>query len=449
MKRLLWTLSYIMAFILAVAAAGYLGFNKSIALIVGHASDAVASTVIPQPVPVYDAQLPTVAILLGNTATESTDFLGPYAMFAEAGIYNVYAVAASRDLRTLTGGLDVVPQLTFAELAQELPQGPDILVIPAMSDVAAPENVPVLQWLRQQGNGHTLLFSWCEGAEVLAASGLIDGKNVTTHWGSIDRYERAYPAVHWQRGERYVDAGTLLTTAGLTSGIDATLHLLEKRNGTGIVAKVSAALHLPASPFVVNPRMQQYALEASDTTLFLNLAFGWPKRRAGIWLYDGIDELDLTAAIDVYEATNHLYTVTDAPSVRSRHGLQFVPRWHTRSLPALHRLIVPGGDGATQATKHLPAGIGSVLVTLLQNDAAPAFAFHLALEDLAREDDRATAAFAAKRLEVRTPLKLVGQRWPLRPLLMLMIVGITGVLILKSFSWLLRSVILPNIRKRN
>ena len=150
----------------------------------------------------------------------------------------VDAVAASHDLRTLAGGLDVIPQLTFAELGALVPQGPEILIVPAMSDVAASVNVPVLQWLRQQGNGHTLLFSWCEGAEVLAASGLIDGKTVTTHWGSIDRYERAYPNVHWQRGERYIDGDMLLTTAGLTSGIDATLHLLEQRDGPGVVAKV-------------------------------------------------------------------------------------------------------------------------------------------------------------------------------------------------------------------
>src|SRR6185436_17396684 len=97
--------------------------------------------------------------------------------------------------------------------------------------------------------------------------------------------------------------------------------------------------------------------------------------RAGILLYDGVGELDLTAVIDVYEATNQLHTVTDAPSVLSRHGLQFVPRWHTRSLPAIHRLFIPGGDAATQVAKRLPAGIGDVAVTLPQNSMSPAFAF--------------------------------------------------------------------------
>ena len=159
-------------------------------------------------------------------------------MFAESGAYNVYAVAETRELRTLTGGVDVVPQHSFAELAAVLHHEPNIIVVPAMLDTGSPQNVPVLDWLRKHGHAPTLLFSWCAGAEVLAASGLIDGKTVTTNWGDIDRYERAYPAVHWRRGERYIDSGTLLTTGGITAGVDATLHLLARLNGQDIADKV-------------------------------------------------------------------------------------------------------------------------------------------------------------------------------------------------------------------
>src|SRR6185295_19176680 len=116
-------LSYVIAFFVAITVFGYVGLTKSMALIVSRPANTTISPGAKLPEPVYDPRKPTVAILLGNTATESTDFLGPYAMFAEAGIYKVYAVAASRDLRTLAGGLDVVPQLTFAELAQKLRKG--------------------------------------------------------------------------------------------------------------------------------------------------------------------------------------------------------------------------------------------------------------------------------------------------------------------------------------
>ncbi len=437
MNKLLWIFSYVMAFVVAVAVFGYVGFTKSMALIVSPPPNATLSAAASLPAPAYDPRKPTVAILLGNTATEATDFLGPYTMFAEAEAYNVYAIAASHGLRTLSGGLDVIPQLTFAELDALLTRGPDVLVIPAMTDIRSHDNMPVLQWLRQQANGHTLLFSWCDGAEVLAESGLIDGKTVTAHWGSIDRYERAYPAVHWQRGMRYIDAGSLLTTAGLTSGIDATLHLLEKQNGNAVVAKVTAAMHLPESEFLKSPIMQQYVSSASDSTLLLNFAFGWPKRRVAIWLYDGVGELDLAAVLDVYGLTDHLYTMADGTAVLSHHGLQFVPRWTADTLPSMGRLLVPGGIGASQIATNFQEAPGTS-VTVLQDDATPRFPFHITLEDVARTHDTATAAFAARRLEVRTPVHLVGQRWPAGALSMLLVAGILGTLVRAAFGWLCR-----------
>ena len=211
--------------------------------------------ILPRPAPAHNAGEPTVAILLGNTPTESTDFLGPYAMFAESGAYNVYAVASSHKVRALFGGLDVLPQLSFDDLDARLPSGPDIVVVPAIASIESPENLVVLDWLRKQGRGNALLFSWCDGAEVLAAAALLDGKDATAHWGSIGRLERAYPAVNWKRGERYIDGGTLVTTAGLTSGIDATLHFLETRNGRRIAERVAHELGLSWSPFVSAPHM--------------------------------------------------------------------------------------------------------------------------------------------------------------------------------------------------
>lgn len=445
MKKIFWIIGYVVSVLLAITLAGGIGITKSIALAMAPAPAALAAAVVPQPVPGYDANKPTVAILLGNTTTEATDFLGPYAMFAASGAYNVYAVAASRTVRTLTGGLDVVPQRSFAELATQQQGGPDIIVIPAMVDVGAPENAPVLEWLRQNDHGQTLLFSWCAGAEVLAASGLIDGKTVTTHWGDIDGFERAYPAVHWQRGERYVDlidADHLLTTGGLTSGIDATLHLLTRRNGAAVAAQVAQTLHLPASPFVGNPHMPQYRQSPADSIMLLNLAFTWPKRQTGVWLYDGVGELDLAAVVDLYAAssTNQTYSVAAASSVVSRYGLQLVPRWQAQNLPPVDRLLVPGGTGTEQVAHHLPTGLGgsAVPVTVLQNDQSPVFAFTLALEDFAREHDLASAQFAVKRLEVRSPLHLVGSQWPLHLLIIPVLAGLAGGLTLAGLAWLSR-----------
>jgi AraC family transcriptional activator FtrA len=440
-KKIIWIFGYILSFLLAVSLAGYVGFTKSMQLLMAPTPRTLAAAVLPRPVPSYDATKPTVAIVLGNTLSEPTDVLGPYAIFVESGAYNVYAVASSRTVRTLTGGLDVVPQLSFEELSARLHGSPDIVVVPQIVDIRSSGNLPVVDWVRQQGRGRTLLFSWCTGAEVLAESGLIDGKSATAHWADIGWLEGDYPAVRWQRGIRYVDAGTVLTTGGLTAGIDGTLHLLERRNGQSVAAKVAQALNIPRSPFVANPQLTQYQFTPADSILVLNFAFYWPKRHTGVWLYDGIGELDLGSVADVYagSSTEQIYTVASAASVVSRHGLQFVPRWQVRNLPSMDRLLVPGGDGTELAANRIPSGLGGagVPVKKLQNNESSDYAYGVALEDLALQQDIPTAMFAAKRLEVRTPLHLVGQKWPMRVILAPLLAGCIG---LGCVFWLSRLI---------
>jgi protein-S-isoprenylcysteine O-methyltransferase Ste14/putative intracellular protease/amidase len=382
----LWLTGCALAFGVSVALAGYIGFSKSMRIMTAPAPAALVSSAVPLPPPVHDPHKPTVAVLLGNTLSEPTDVLGPYAMFAESGKYNVYTVAASKTVRTLTGGLDLVPHLSFEDLARRLHGEPDIVVVPQIVDIRASINAPVVAWVRGQARGHALLFSWCTGAEVLAESGVIDGKAATAHWGDIDRLQRTYPRVHWQRGVRYVDGGTLLSTAGLTAGVDATLHLLARRHGAELATKVAEALHIPPSPFVENPECRQFEIGPADSIFLLNAGFHWPKPRLDLWLYNGVGELDLGSAADVYgvSAAYQIYTQSTAASVVSKHGIQFVPREQVHTSP---------------------------LTVSLRSEGTPQFAYIAAVEDLARRQDAWTARFAAKRLEIRTPLRIEGDSW--------------------------------------
>jgi hypothetical protein len=188
--------------------------------------------------------------------------------------------------------------------------------------------------------------------------------------------------------------------------------------------------------------MPQYTSGAADSIFFLDAAFAWPKRQTGVWLYDGVGELDLAAVVDVYavSAMNQTYSVANVPSVVSRYGLQLVPRWQAQELPALDRLLIAGGVGAEQVAQKLPTelGGGEVSVTLLQNDQSPGFVFTLALEDFAREHDVASAMFAVKRLEVRSPLKLIGSQWPLHLLIIPVLAGLTGGIAFAGLAWLSR-----------
>lgn len=450
MRRVLVAIGTSVSALLAIGLAGLIGLVSASGLIMAPADAAAIAAVEPVLVPAYDPGKPTVAILLGDTRTEATDFLAPYSMFSESGAYNVYAVAASHAVRTLAGGVDVVPQLTFAELQERLGRAPDITVVPAILAIRSPQNAAVLDWLRQQGRAGTLLFSWCAGAEVLAASGLIDGRSVTTHWSDIDRFEGDYPAVTWLRGLRYVDEGDLLTTGGITAGVDATLHLLARLDGQAVADRVADAMHYPVSPFASDPRAPQYTTEPVDAAVYLHMAFDWPKPRAAVWLYDGVGEVDLAAAVEAFGLTSVYQTLTVAPraSVVSAHGLQLVPRAQVAAAPVVDQVLVPGGDGARDAARTIPGAIASLdRISVLQDDTIPTYAFTLAIRELARTHDVWTATYAARQLEVRDPLQLSGPQWPTHLVMIPLLVALAAVMALWTTGIAVRSLL--RLRRRH
>jgi AraC family transcriptional regulator, transcriptional activator FtrA len=442
MRLVFRSLLYIAAFIIPIALTGVLGIVTSVRTSFPRLADngAINSTV--PSAPPYDPTKPTVAVVLGTQVHEITDTIGPYATFKESGLYNVYMVADTKTLRpmgtrtayTMTSALDVVPHFTFAELDALLGRSPDIVVVPQMLGIDAVENQPLLAYIRQHAQGDTLTFAWCTGANVLAAAGVLDGKPATAHWGDIDRLERTYPSVQWQRGVRYVDAGSVLTTGGVTSGLDGTLYLLAKRHGAEVAERVARALHYqPTIELDATPTVEQYRIGPADSILLVNAAFNWAKRDVGVWVYDGVGDMELTAVLDAYPVSlgARTYTVADARRVVTTHyGLQLIPHWDVAALPPIDRFLVPGAPSTAQTNASLAAVEGQMEapITRLHDSAQPRFAFEAPMEDLAQDQNVPIAAFANKRVEYRaTSLQLVGSGWPLLLMLQPLLIGSLGV----------------------
>jgi AraC family transcriptional regulator, transcriptional activator FtrA len=433
MNGIIWRILMVLVPMISLLIAATVGYMLSMRVAMATAPHQLHSATLHPVSPPYTPHKPTVAIVLGDPLSEVTDVLGPYALFAESDMYNVYTVAATPAVRTLSGGLDIRPHYTFAELDALLGHKPSLIVIPAIPGVQTSANAPVHSWLRQAAQHGSVLFSWCTGAEVLAFSGVLDGQRATAHWGDIDRLERTYPQVQWQRGVRYVDEGTIVSSAGLTSGIDATLALLTRLHGPAVAQRVAHAIHYPSRQFLADPTMAQYHLELADSTYMLNAAFYWPKQRAGVWLYPGVDELSLAAIFDVYTAswTHQAFTVSNQPLLTTRHGLQVLPRWHVTALPPVDQLLIPQGATASriQDVVSLPT-LEGVPMTDFTAASMPEFAMETTLEAFAHTNDWSTARFAAKRLEYReTSLNLQGPwvalrslAWPL--LIMALSVGV-------------------------
>lgn len=230
MKSVLRFMIYLIIVVIVVAGGGTIGFISTMNS--GMSTyDKSAPELNNLQVPEYDASKPTVAVLLANEVTEVFDFLVPYEMFAMTEAYNVYGVAPEREIKSLTGGLDVIPHYSFDEMDMLLGKSPDIIVIPFMPMLDENQYAPVREWIQKHSSVNTTLLSICNGAENLADTGLLDGKSAATHWGDVNRLIKKYPEVQWVKDQRYVQQGSIISSAGLTSGIDATLRVISDQLG--------------------------------------------------------------------------------------------------------------------------------------------------------------------------------------------------------------------------
>ncbi|HEV2108223.1 MAG TPA: DJ-1/PfpI family protein, partial [Thermomicrobiales bacterium] len=113
----------------------------------------------------------------------------------------------------------------------------DILVIPGGQGTRRElTNPTLLDWIATQDQQIELTTSVCTGAFLLAERGLLAGKRATTHWASIDWLRETYPAITVLEDERVVDEGRIVTSAGVSAGIDMALHVVARLHGNDIAS---------------------------------------------------------------------------------------------------------------------------------------------------------------------------------------------------------------------
>ncbi|MFD0716304.1 DJ-1/PfpI family protein [Paenibacillus sp. GCM10027626] len=436
MKTLFRIIIYLIVFVVVVGGTGAIGYVNTMNAGMS-VYDKAAPSLTDVKVPKYDANKPTVAVLLANEVTEVFDFLVPYEMFAMTEAYNIYGVAPDREIKSLTGGLDVVPHYSFDEMDAMLGKSPDIIVIPFMPILDEKKYAPVREWIRKHSGAKTTLISICNGAENLADTGLLNGKSAATHWGDINRLIKKYPEIQWVKDRRYVPQGNIVSSAGLTSGIDAVLYVISQQLGEAAAKKVAGEMNYPSYDYVTNPQMKPFVAGLSDITYVLNNAFQWNKVKAGVLLYNGADELDLSAAFDTYAASGTTTTLTVSGAnepIVTKHGLNLVARYRIKDVPKLSKMIVVGADAESTAAEDInqwKSSGNSAKLLFLHRDAADRFAMDPAFEDLAGQEDIQTAKFAAKRLEYRATdhLKLEGSPFSFEAFGVPVLLGVLSLLI--------------------
>ncbi|WP_018334331.1 GlxA family transcriptional regulator [Actinomycetospora chiangmaiensis] len=114
----------------------------------------------------------------------------------------------------------------------------DTVVVPGFHPLDAPDPAG-LDALREAARRGTRIASVCVGAFALARAGLLDGRTATTHWQYADEFRASFPAVRLNPDVLFVDEGQVLTSAGISAGIDLCLHLVRRDHGQAVAGDVA------------------------------------------------------------------------------------------------------------------------------------------------------------------------------------------------------------------
>ncbi|WP_211474142.1 DJ-1/PfpI family protein [Collimonas humicola] len=171
---------------------------------------------------------------------EILDFSGPYEVFstaarvhgrsngngAAANLFKCFLLApAMRPVRA-RGGMKVLPDCVLTP-SSDL----DVLLVPGGDVAAILNNDAVIAWIAAQSDSTAIMASVCTGAFLLAKAGLLDGLDVTTHWEDLEQLQEGFPSLNVKSGAAWIDCGKVVTSGGISAGIDMSLHLVERLAG--------------------------------------------------------------------------------------------------------------------------------------------------------------------------------------------------------------------------
>ncbi|MEH6705286.1 MAG: DJ-1/PfpI family protein [Galbibacter orientalis] len=176
-----------------------------------------------------------VGIFIFNEV-EVLDFTGPFEVFSlveynNETVFNVITIGEDDKLLHARNGLKVHSDYQF-ENHPEL----DILIIPGGYGAEHIEikNKCLLNWIKEQSKKVQILASVCTGALLLAECGLLNNKRATTHWMDLHRLEKDYPKIKVVRGVKFIDEGNLITSGGISAGINMSFHIIKQLIGMEI-----------------------------------------------------------------------------------------------------------------------------------------------------------------------------------------------------------------------
>jgi transcriptional regulator GlxA family with amidase domain len=170
-----------------------------------------------------------VAILIFDDV-EVLDFAGPFEVFAKTDelrghdTFHTFTFAEAPGSVRARNGLKVIADFTLENCPP-----PHVLVVPGgIGSRALLKKPALLEWIRAKARTAEIVMSVCTGALVLAKAGLLDGLRITTHHQALDLLRELAPSATVDPSQRFRDNGKIITSAGISAGIDSSLHVVSR-----------------------------------------------------------------------------------------------------------------------------------------------------------------------------------------------------------------------------
>ena len=186
---------------------------------------------------------------------EVLDFCGPFEVFSVTRLdeaarretpspFEVRLVAETAEPVTTTGGMRVIPDVTIDDCPPL-----DVLVVPGgMGTRTEIKNERLLAWIAARGKTVETLTSVCTGSMLLGQAGLLDGRHATTHWRALPWMRDSFPTVTVEEKLHVVEDGHVLTSAGISAGIDMALRVVARYHGEEVARATARTMEYRYAP---------------------------------------------------------------------------------------------------------------------------------------------------------------------------------------------------------
>lgn len=227
----------------------------------------------------------TRVLLIAYDGAQSLDVSGPAEVFASAARaedgrvaprYQVTLASIGGGLRETTSGLRVETR----DLRAYRARADDIVIVAGGSELGlrkALADRALRAWLERARRVVRVMASVCSGAFLLAAAGILNGKRAATHWACCDRLAQAFPEVRVDANAIFIEDGSVWTSAGVTTGIDMALALVERDHGRALADTVASRLVLYARRPGYQSQFSRALLAQREGDQSLGAAIAWAR----------------------------------------------------------------------------------------------------------------------------------------------------------------------------